>query len=95
MENDTGTGNVLRALSDGVRKELLDVFDGDKEAAREAVMELVEHPEVLQGWATRMLQRHDHDVGAEMFEWSQIPPSMKDGGKVCLAMAYLIETGKP
>lgn len=52
------TEGVMEVAARGINRNLLRAFKGDVSAAEVAIADLVEKPEMVEAWATRMLERN-------------------------------------
>ena len=85
-----GQASLAVARTANLRRDVVRLFEGDVGAAEEAIAELVEEPEVLTAWATRMIRRGDPFAPA--FSWDEVPGPMRPAAARGLAMAHLLES---
>lgn len=91
-----------RSAGRRVGAELRAIFDGDADAAAEAVEQLCSEPKVLEAWATRMLRAEpmpkkgermpDTGPNCTPFSIKECNAAGYDAAVRGLAMAYLVAT---
>lgn len=86
-------GATLERASKSVTRQLVDLFDGDLDAASQAVEEIAEYPDSMSAWATRMIRMEE--PFAPPFSFDEIPDNMKSTAARGMAMAYLTYTMTP
>lgn len=93
-----GVVDVVVARSyKGIRSELISLYDGDEEAAMQAVDQLADNAEALAAWATRMLRSYvDYhgdirtDPSVKPFSWDEVPEAERAAAARGMAIACLV-----
>lgn len=83
-------GATLERAAKAVTGQLVKLFEGDVDAASQAVEEIAEHPDSMSAWATRMIR--SEEPFALPFSFDEIPDNMKSTAARGMAMAYLTYT---
>ncbi len=82
----------MAAAGRGVWRDVVRSFGGDREAAKAAVEELAETPEVMEAWATRCIRREPGHDADPAFAWEDLPTNLRPVAARGMAMAYLAAT---